>query len=165
MISAVSLLNNPKLHFVIAGHKKKELMNKLSHQMQTLEIEKQIDFIGFYDNTPEFLAQLDMFVLSSSSEGFSIATIEAMAAGLPVIATRCGGPEEILEHRKTGYLIPTESPDELAAAIELLLSDKLLASTLANAGKEHMRDTFSLKKMLLSYQQHYTKLLNKTGLA
>ncbi len=165
LISAVSLLNNPKLHFVIAGHKKKELMNKLSHQMQTLEIEKQIDFIGFYDNTPEFLAQLDMFVLSSSSEGFSIATIEAMAAGLPVIATRCGGPEEILEHRKTGYLIPTESPDELAAAIELLLSDKLLAPTLANAGKEHMRDTFSLKKMLLSYQQHYTKLLNKTGLA
>ncbi|MBK8186885.1 MAG: glycosyltransferase family 4 protein [Cellvibrio sp.] len=47
LISAVSLLNNPKLHFVIAGHKKKELMNKLSHQMQTLEIEKQIDFIGF----------------------------------------------------------------------------------------------------------------------
>lgn len=165
LISAVSLLNNPKLHFVIAGHQKKELMDKLIAQMQRLEVEKQVHFIGFYDNTPEFLAQLDIFVLSSSSEGFSIATIEAMAAGLPVIATKCGGPEEILEHLKTGYLIPTESPEELAAALKLLLSDKLLASKLANSGKDHMRDTFSLKKMLLLYQQHYTNLLNNDSLA
>ncbi len=161
LISAVNLLNDPRLHFVIAGHKKQELMDKLSTQMQRLEVEKQIHFIGFYENTPDFLSQLDMFVLSSSSEGFSIATIEAMAAGLPVIATRCGGPEEILEHLKTGYLISTERPDELAAAIQTLLEDNLLASRLADAGNEHMRNTFSLKKMLSSYLEHYTKLLSK----
>lgn len=159
LISAVSLLKNPLLHFIIAGHKKKDLMEKLELQMKALDVTAQIHFIGFYDNTPDFLAQLDMFVLSSSSEGFSIATIEAMAAGLPVIATRCGGPEEIVQHLKTGYLIPTEMPDQLAAAINHLRENSALAEQLAKAGQEHMRNTFSLNAMLQAYKQHYQHLL------
>jgi glycosyltransferase involved in cell wall biosynthesis len=160
LIAAVNLLKNPQLHFIIAGHKKKELMDKLQTQMEVLGIAAQIHFIGFYDNTPDFLAQLDMFVLSSSSEGFSIATIEAMAAGLPVVATRCGGPEEILQHLTTGYLVPTEMPDQLAAAINHLLKHPELAVQLASAGQEHMRNTFSLDAMLRAYQQHYQRLLS-----
>jgi len=161
LITAVSLLKNPRLHFVIAGHKKKDLMEQLEAQMNALGVTAQMHFIGFYDNTPEFLAQLDMFVLSSSSEGFSIATIEAMATGLPVIATRCGGPEEILQHLSTGYLVPTENPEELAAAITQLLEQPELAKKIANAGKEHMRITFSLRSMLQAYQQHYFRLLHE----
>ncbi|MBK8186884.1 MAG: glycosyltransferase family 4 protein [Cellvibrio sp.] len=105
-----------------------------------------------------------MFVLSSSSEGFSIATIEAMAAGLPVIATRCGGPEEILEHQKTGYLIPTENPGELASAIKLAWRQSACVKACKCRQRTYAQYIFA-KKMLLSYQQHYTKLLNKTGLA
>ena len=160
LISAVSLLKNTNLHFVIAGHKKSDLMNRLQVQMEQLAVTKQIHFIGFYDNTPEFLAQLDMFVLSSSSEGFSIATIEAMAAGLPVIATRCGGPEEILQHLTTGYLIPVGAPDQLAAAINHLIEEPELAADLARAGNEHMRDRFSLTAMLQAYRQRYQQLLS-----
>ena len=161
LISAVSLLKNPQLHFVIAGHKKKDLMEKLEAQMQALGVAAQMHFIGFYDNTPEFLAQMDMFVLSSSSEGFSIATIEAMAAGLPVIATRCGGPEEILQHLATGYLVPAENPEALSAAIKHLLDNPELASRLAKTGHNHMRLTFSLGAMLQAYQQHYYSLLHE----
>ena len=160
LISAVSLLKKPQLHFIIAGHKKKDLMDKLHAQMEMLGVAAQVHFIGFYDNTPDFLAQLDMFVLSSSSEGFSIATIEAMATGLPVIATRCGGPEEILQHLKTGYLVPTEMPDQLASAINYLLENPALTAQLASAGQEHMRNTFSLDAMLCAYKQHYQRLLN-----
>lgn len=159
LINAVALLKNPQLHFVIAGHQKKDLMEKLNVQMQALGVAAQMHFIGFYDNTPEFLQQIDLFVLSSSSEGFSIATIEAMAAGVPVIATRCGGPEEILQHMKTGYLVPIEIPDQLAAAIKQLLDDPVLAQQLASAGQEHMRDVFSLDVMLQAYRQHYQHLL------
>lgn len=159
LISAVSLLKNPQLHFIIAGHKKKDLMEKLGTQMQELGVTAQMHFIGFYDNTPEFLAQLDMFVLSSSSEGFSIATIEAMAAGLPVIATRCGGPEEILQHLTTGYFVPVEAPEQLAAAINYLIEKPELAAGLAQAGREHMSDKFSLAAMLQAYRQHYERLL------
>jgi glycosyltransferase involved in cell wall biosynthesis len=127
--------------------------------MESLGVTAQIHFIGFYDDTPGFLAQLDMFVLSSSSEGFSIATIEAMATGLPVIATRCGGPEEIVEHLKTGYLVPTEAPDQLAAAINYLLKNPAIAARLASAGQQHMCHTFSLDAMLQAYQRHYQRLL------
>lgn len=160
LISAVGLLKKPQLHFIIAGHKKKDLMEKLEAQMQAEGVTAQMHFIGFYDNTPDFLAQLDMFVLSSSSEGFSIATIEAMAAGLPVIATRCGGPEEILQHLSTGYLVHTENPEALAAAINHLLNSPALAAQLASAGQEHMRNTFSLAAMLRAYQAHYQRLLS-----
>ena len=159
LISAVNLLKKPELHFIIAGHKKKDLMEQLQEQMESLGVTAQIHFIGFYDDTPGFLAQLDMFVLSSSSEGFSIATIEAMATGLPVIATRCGGPEEIVEHLKTGYLVPTEAPDQLAAAINHLQGHPRLAAELAKAGQEHVRNAFSLETMLQVYQQHYQRLL------
>ncbi len=159
LIDAVAELKNPKLHFVIAGHQKKDLMEQLNEQMHRLGVTAQMHFIGFYDNTPEFLAQMDLFVLSSSSEGFSIATIEAMASHLPVIATRCGGPEEILTHNSTGYLVPVNSPVELAAAIKYLLSNPGEAARLARAGYEHMCNTFSLSVMLSAYKKHYSKLL------
>lgn len=131
--------------------------------MQALGVAGQIHFIGFYDNTPEFLAQLDLFVLSSSSEGFSIATIEAMASHLPVIATRCGGPEEILEHNLTGYLVPVNAPVELAAAINDLLHNPNDARRIANTGYAHMCSTFSLAAMLSAYKKYYAQLLGKSG--
>lgn len=159
LIRAVSLLNNPQLHFVIAGHKKPELMATLESLMEKLGVARQIHFIGFYDNTPEFLAQLDMFVLSSNSEGFSIATIEAMASKLPVVSTRCGGPEEILVHNQTGFLVATESPEELAGAIRYMIDNPAQAQRLAAAGCEHMKSTFSLAAMLQSYIAHYQRLL------
>lgn len=160
LINAVAELNNPQLHFVIAGHQKKDLMEALNAQMQTLGVAKQMHFIGFHDNTPEFLAQMNLFVLSSSSEGFSIATIEAMASHLPVIATRCGGPEEIITHNVTGYLVPVNAPAELAAAIHYLLRNPEDAQRLANAGFQHMCNTFSLGAMLAAYKNHYRKLLS-----
>lgn len=159
LIRTVSLLENPRLHFVIAGHKKPELMAKLESLMESLGVVNQMHFIGFYDNTPEFLAQLDMFVLSSNSEGFSIATIEAMASKLPVISTRCGGPEEILVHEQTGYMVAIESPAELADAIRYLLANNDVAQRLAFAGCEHMKSTFSLTAMLQAYRTHYQRLL------
>ncbi len=159
LIDAVALLKNPQLHFVIAGHQKQDLMEKLEVQMRTLGVGQQIHFIGFYDNTPEFLAQMDLFVLSSSSEGFSIATIEAMATGLPVIATRCGGPEEILQHGHNGYLVPTQAPQQMADAINYLLCNPDEAKRLAAAGHAHMSNTFSLAVMLQAYKKHYIKLL------
>lgn len=161
LIRAVSILKDKSIHFVIAGHKKKDLMDKLEALMHELQVADQMHFIGFYDNTPEYLAQLDMFVLSSSSEGFSIATIEAMASKLPVIATRCGGPEEILQHGETGYLVAASAPAELAEAIRHLLANRTEAERIARAGREHMKATFSLTVMLQAYAQHYRALLRQ----
>lgn len=148
-----------ELHFVVAGHQKPDLMAELQELIRQTGIEDNVHFIGFYDNTAEFLGQLDYFVLSSSSEGFSIATIEAMASGLPVVVTRCGGPEEIIEHQKTGLLVAVNDPKALANGLKLLIENKQFSDELAGAGRKHVESVFSFSAMLDTYKQEYMSIL------
>jgi len=147
------------LHFIIAGHQKPDLMAKLQELIQQAGIEDNVHFIGFNDNTAEFLGQVDYFALSSSSEGFSIATIEAMATGLPVVVTRCGGPEEIIEHQKTGLLVAVNDPQALAKGLTTLIENKDLSDELAGAGRKHVESVFSFAAMLDTYKKAYTNIL------
>ena len=149
------------LHFIVAGHQKPDLMAQLQELIQEAGIEDNVHFIGFNDNTAEFLGQLDYFALSSSSEGFSIATIEAMATGLPVVVTRCGGPEEIIEHQKTGLLVAVNDPKALARGLITLIENKQLSDELAGAGRKHVESVFSFAAMLDTYKKAYTNILGK----
>ncbi|MFQ3262055.1 glycosyltransferase [Reinekea sp.] len=115
--AALVVAENPNTHFLIAGHSKKPLQTELDELVTKLNLEKHIHFLGFLDNTPEFLAQLDVFTLSSKEEGFSISTLEAMAAKLPIVVTQCGGPEEIIEPNVDGLMVEVGSPEQLATAI------------------------------------------------
>lgn len=148
------------VHFVIAGHKKADLMAELDMQIHQLGVSSNVHFIGFQQDSAAFLGQMDIFALSSSSEGFSIATIEAMASGLPVIATRCGGPEEIIEHDKTGWLVAVNDPVELAAAISMLLRNESLRARLAVEGQVHAINTFSMETLLLQYRRVFAELID-----
>jgi len=148
-----------ELHFVVAGHQKPDLMAKLQDLIQQCGIEDKIHFIGFHDNTAEFLGQLDYFALSSSSEGFSIATIEAMATGLPVVVTRCGGPEEIIDHQKTGLLVDVNDPQGLATGLKMLIDNRQLSDELAGAGRKHVESVFSFSAMLDSYSKVYVDFI------
>lgn len=153
------IAQQPNVHFVIAGHQKADLMAKLSAQIAQLSLQNNVHFIGFQQDSAEFLGQMDMFALSSSSEGFSIATIEAMATELPVVATRCGGPEEILEHEKTGLLVAVNNPEAIANGLLRLMQDKPLQERLAQQGKQHAADTFSMETLLNQYRLIYADLL------
>lgn len=161
LIDAMALIqdDNPAVHVVVAGHQRPSLMAQLKQRMDTLGIGHRVHFIGFADDTAAFLRQLDYFVLPSRSEGFSIATIEAMMAGLPIVATRCGGPEEILSHTHTGWLVEAENPRALAEAMMRLSRDEALAHRLASAGQQHARASFGMEAMVSSYQQIYAELL------
>ena len=164
LIRAAALLlrdeyNGRELHFVVAGHQKPDLMAKLQDLIQQCGIEDKIHFIGFHDNTAEFLGQLDYFALSSSSEGFSIATIEAMATGLPVVVTRCGGPEEIIDHQKTGLLVDVNDPQGLATGLKMLIDNRQLSDELAGAGRKHVESVFSFSAMLDSYSKVYVDFI------
>jgi glycosyltransferase involved in cell wall biosynthesis len=150
-----------KVHFLIAGHQRRDIMEKLNALTVERDITANIHFLGFLDDTPQFLSELDIFLLCSSSEGFSIATIEAMAAGVPVIATRCGGPEEIITDGINGLLIEKNNPIAIAEAIALLLKDKKRAEALADAAKDYVFSTFSLGTMLDRYRTIYKQLLEK----
>ena len=84
--------------------------------------------------------------------------IEAQAAGLPVVATRSGGPEEIITDRDSGLLVPTNNPQALADALREALDDPGLAEKLAAAGRQSAQRRFSIETMLDSYEDIYRSL-------
>jgi glycosyltransferase involved in cell wall biosynthesis len=167
LIEAASIINKNRkqeaFHFLIAGHQRVDLMQKLNVLSERLNVTPMIHFLGFLDDTPKFLSQLDIFLLCSSSEGFSIATIEAMATGLPVIATRCGGPEEIITSGINGILVENNNPKVIAEAIRLLIDNKNHSTMLFTAGKKHVLLTFSLEVMINRYVMAYKNLLERNN--
>lgn len=149
---------DPRLHFLIAGHVKESVARPLRTLITELSLEGRVHFLGFRPDTAGFLRGVDVFALSSSSEGFSIATVEAQAAGLPVVATRSGGPEEIITDRENGLLVPVNDPQALASALREVLTNQSLAQSLAEAGRQSARARFSIETMLDQYESIYRKL-------
>ncbi|EQD46462.1 Glycosyl transferase, group 1 domain protein, partial [mine drainage metagenome] len=105
-----------RFRVVVAGQYGGTLADDLMRLRSQLGLEERVFFLGLRADVATVLHNLDLFVLSSRSEGFSIACVEAMACGIPVVATRCGGPEEILDAR-TGILVPAGNPSALADAV------------------------------------------------
>lgn len=146
---------HPGLHFVIAGHIKRDLMATLERLMHERGVAERVHFIGFADDTAAFLSDVDVFVLSSSSEGFSLSVVEALASGLPAVVTRCGGPEEIATADHDALMVPTGDPAALAQAIERVLSDPALAARLGAAGRKTVRRRFEVDAMVAAYETLY----------
>ena len=86
-----------------------------------------------------------MLVVASDQEPFGRTVVEAMATGLPVVATRCGGPEEIIVDRETGLLVPLDDPRAMADAVEAVVRDPDLARKMGQAGRRRAEASFSLK--------------------
>jgi len=162
LINAAALViqKNPNYHFVIAGDTNKEpLMSELTQLMDNLNVSNNVHFIGFQNDSAEFLGQMDIFLLTSSSEGFSIATIEAIATGLPVVATKCGGPEEILSEGSDS-LLTDNTPKTVA---NKLLHCKLESSNRNNSlNKEYDLNTVAYNYMH-SYEAHTAREDRKGG--
>ncbi|HSR41280.1 MAG TPA: glycosyltransferase family 4 protein, partial [Longimicrobiales bacterium] len=112
-----------RFRFVVAGDTEHPLYGDLLRLRRGLGLDDRVTFVGFQTDVPAFLRTLDVLLVTSSSEGFSLATVQAMAAGVPVVATRCGGPEEIIEHRETGLLADVGDPEALADAVLELAGD------------------------------------------
>ena len=125
----------------------------------THRLENAVCFRGFLADPAPVLSTADVFVLASSKEGFSLATIEAMAAGIPVVATRSGGPEEIIRHEETGILVPTQDSAALADAIEALLRNPARREHLAAMATVDVRHRFSVQHMVSSYERLYLDCL------
>jgi glycosyltransferase involved in cell wall biosynthesis len=140
-----------RYHFVIAGDAGGTLGAELLQLRNQLGLERRVSFLGLRSDVPTVLRNLDIFALSSRTEGFSIACIEAMACGVPVVATRSGGPEQILDER-CGVLVPVDDPAELAAGIERVARTAGLAGSLAEAGLNRVQERFSLHTMLSRYE-------------
>ena len=164
LLAAVAVLRAQAVdvHLHIAGQPDGDgLFESLQRQAQALEVASHVTFHGFVADPMPLLAQADCFVLSSSKEGFSLATIEAMLAGVCVVATRSGGPEEILRDGETGLLVPVGDPASLAAAIRRVIEDRTLATQLAAAALADATQRFSIDRMVSDYERVYREVTGR----
>jgi glycosyltransferase involved in cell wall biosynthesis len=119
----------------------------------------QVELLGERGDVPEQLAASDVFVLSSRSEGMPMSILEAMAAGLPVVASAVGGIPEIVRDGETGLLVPPGDADALAAALGRLLDDDGLRRRLGAAGRERALDEFDVVRFGDAHVDAYRRAL------
>ena len=161
LLNAAKLVVNlhPQFRFVVAGEGSGLLLDSLKELRKSLGLEDYFHFVGFEPNVSRFMNNLDIFVLSSVSEGFSISTIEAMACGVPVIATRSGGPEEIVRHLDNGILVDALCPDKLAESLADLLDDESLKQRFIINGIDSVKTKYSSENAIEAYVKQYMQLL------
>jgi glycosyltransferase involved in cell wall biosynthesis len=120
-------------------------------------------FLGVRADVPEILTAMDVFVLPSLTEGISNAILEAMACGLPVIATDVGGNPEIVIHEHTGMLVPLSKPEALSHALKVLLGDVNIRVKYGDNARKMIEEKFSLQRMVREYEEVYEMLIKKKG--
>jgi len=126
---------------------------------EELGIRDRVEFKGVRSDVPEILAQTDVFVLASKTETLPISILEAMRAGLPVIASDVGGISEEVVDGETGLLVPAGSVEELSGALKRLLADRQLRVAMGNAGRRRFERLFLAETMLERTQALYEEVL------
>jgi len=150
----------PNVSFSIAGGVlEPEYFAELQALVRDLNLAGHFHFAGGVTRLREHLAAADIFVLPSRSEGFSNAIVEAMAAALPVVATDVGGNAEAVQEGISGFIVPPDDSDALAAAIVRLLSDPSKAKTMGAAGRRRVAERFTTEAMMRQTTAVYAKLL------
>lgn len=131
----------------------------LERQAERLGLAGRVRVLGFRDDVGALLDAFDVFVLPSLSEGLSLALLEAMAAGTPVVATAVGGTPELVRDGETGLLVPPGDAAALAAAIGRLLADRTLAQRLAASARAHVESSFGADAMAARYDALYAEMI------
>jgi len=162
LLEALAMIKQEDWHLWLLGRGEDE--DALKEQAQRLELTDKVAFLGFQDNPYAFYGKADLFVLSSRWEGFGNVITEAMASNCPVIATRCDfGPDEIIDHGKTGYLVEPENITELGQQIKWLLQHNDELEELRMAGKVRASD-FTAENIAREYLSVISKAIRAKSL-
>jgi sugar transferase (PEP-CTERM/EpsH1 system associated) len=141
---------------VIAGDG--PLRAELATKAAALGIADRVRLLGHQPDIERVFAALDVFVLSSVSEGLSNTILEAMASGVAVVATRVGGADELVVDGETGVLVPSQAPDAMARAISALGDDEGLRQRMAAAGRRRATEEFGIARMVENYAAFYRRV-------
>jgi len=147
----------PDIHVLFIGDG--TLREELQDQVKRLKLDKHIHFLGNRHDIPELLAASELFVLPSLWEGLSMALLEAMAAGKPIVATAVSGTTQVMIHGKTGLIVPPRDSRALADAIIQLLSDPAQAQAMGQSAKRHVTAHYSAQKQADEHLALYRRLL------
>ena len=149
--------------FIIAGRDNSaagEYRNELLQSIASAGLNDRMRLVESKIDVAEFLSHLDVFVSASSSEAFGLAIVEAMAAGVPVVATASDGAREIITDNQTGRLVPIGDADELAKRIIVLLGDSAERKRLADNARRKAAEDFSSARMIAETENLYSQILN-----
>lgn len=153
--------NNPNSKFVIVGDdfRQGDYIQELKNVAIQLGIAEHVFFLGPRKDIPQIMKDLDVFVLASRNESFGLVAVEAMAAGVPVVATAAGGVSEIVEHEKSGFLISIDDDNMLAEAVCKVLKNPSLAKKHSENAMLRVRSLFSIESMTEQTVEIYHEVL------
>jgi glycosyltransferase involved in cell wall biosynthesis len=149
----------PHLTVLLVGDGRRE--EALRRQVQELDLEGVVHFLGTRRDLPLIYRALDLYVHPSRWEGLSLAILKAMAAGLPVIASRVSGTVEVIEDGVSGVLIPPEDPAALAAAVSRLYRQPETRQLMSQAARQAVQEHHSQETMLRRLESLYLELAEK----
>ena len=159
LVEAVHLLktrDNIRVHCVIAGEG--PALDYIKSEISRLAVEDQFTLLGHREDVPEIMRTLDIVAIPSFHEAIPQSGLQALALGIPVVASNVGGIPSIIRHGETGRLVPPQEPAALAAAIRETLEQKLQTQAMCLAGKQLVTNHHSLDVMLdrldAIYRQH-----------
>jgi glycosyltransferase involved in cell wall biosynthesis len=126
---------------------------------QELGISDRVLFLGYRDDLGALYSAFDVLLLTSANEGAPVVVIEALAAGVPVVATDAGGTASVVDAGETGLLAPVGAVEELRTSVERLRQDDALRRSLGELGARRMRERFSVERMVDDTERLYTRIL------
>ena len=147
----------PNVKFVLVGDG--PLRPRYEEVAQELNLNNNVYFLGKRTDVPTIISNLDVSVLSSTNEGFSNVIMESMAVGKPVVATNVGGSREMVTDGVTGYLVPPADSQSMANAIIDLLENPDKAMAMGSAGRDVVKERFTVETMVKKYEELYFSLL------
>ena len=150
----------PDAVLLVVGNGSQE--KTLQDLARELSLQDSVRFLGFRGDIGDLLRSMDVFVLSSFSEGLSLTLLEAEAMGLPVVATDVGGNPEVVQHEQTGLLVRTDAAEPMSDALARLLQDPDERSRMGQRGREFYREHFTLRAMLRGYTRLYRQLMGRS---
>lgn len=161
LIDAAALLapGDPPFHLALVGNAHGVSADDLQARARAAGLEGRFHLPGRVEDTASAIHLFDVFVNASRFEGSSNAIIEAMAAGLPIVATSVGGTPELVVHGETGLLVPPERPPELAAALRALIADPALRARLGEAALARARADHGEAAMNRAYADLYRRVV------
>lgn len=156
-IKLAEILRSQNLFFVLAGHGMLE--NKIQARIKKLKLENNFRLLMTVDDFRDFIPACDFIVSNSFSEGFGLTILEAWACKKPVIFTRSGGPEEVIDDGVNGFLVAKHQPQKMAEKILLLLKDKNLTRKMAENGHQKLKNKYNPKICVKQYEKTYRDLI------
>jgi glycosyltransferase involved in cell wall biosynthesis len=159
--AAIVVREHPSFRLEIAGDG--DCLPDLKRLAEEIALDEHVRFLGEVRDIPTLLARASLFVLPSLTEGISLTLLEAMARGLPVVATRVGGNPEVVVDGQTGLLVPAGAPSELAAAMLQLCRATEDGRRMGLAGRVRVEQHFEVRRMVAEYENLYLEFGGRRG--